>query len=142
MEHGHESVYSRQDRHPPPKKTILCAKISVRVAIRLCACLAARMQSPETVSNHLPPFLSHRTSTLKREIVENGCRPQSSSRSLTSQSNTWCVAAFRAAATKARSSKCEPSIRPRTCRHKSYCRYLSKAEVSSSFHARTPLFVR
>ena len=29
--------------------------------------------------------------TSKREIVENGCRPQSSSRSRTSQSNTWCV---------------------------------------------------
>ena len=111
----------------------------VRVAISLWFCLAARMRSPETVSNHLPPFLSHRTSTSKREI---GCRPQSSSRSLASQSNTWCVAAFRAAATKARSSKCEPSIRPRTCRHISLCRNMSKAEVPSSFHARTPLFVR
>ena len=49
----------------PAKKTILCANINVRVAIRLCACLAARMRSPETVSNHLPPFLSHRTSTLR-----------------------------------------------------------------------------
>ena len=38
---------------------------NVRVAIRLCACLAARTRSPETVSNHLPPFLSHRTSTLR-----------------------------------------------------------------------------
>ena len=80
--------------------------------------------------------------TSKCEIVENARRSQSSSRSRTSQSNTWSVAAFRAAATKAHSSKCERSIRPRTCRHKSYCRYLSKAEVSSSFHARTPLFVR
>ena len=48
-----------------PKKTILCASINVRVAIRLCACLAARMRSPEMVSNHLPPFLSHRTSILR-----------------------------------------------------------------------------
>ena len=68
--------------------------------------------------------------TSKREIVENGCRPQSSSRSRTSQSNTWCVAAFRAAATKARSSKCEPSIRPRTSRHISLCRNMSKAGSS------------
>ena len=41
------------------QKKILCANINVRVAIRLRACLAARMRSPETVSNHLPPFLSH-----------------------------------------------------------------------------------
>ena len=43
----------------PAKKTILCTNINVRVATRLRACLAARMRSPETVSNHLPPFLSH-----------------------------------------------------------------------------------
>ena len=50
----------------PSQKTILCANINVRVAIRLCACLAARMRSPETVSNHLPPFFSHRTSILQK----------------------------------------------------------------------------
>ena len=80
MEHEHESVQSRQHRHPPTNKftdlsrwrvmltlrqplNVLCADITVRVAIRLCACRAARMRSPETVSNHLPPLLSHRTST-------------------------------------------------------------------------------
>ena len=45
---------------------MLCANINVRVAIRLCACPAARVQSPEKVSNHLRPFLSHRTSTLRK----------------------------------------------------------------------------
>ena len=50
----------------PSKKTILCANINVRVATRLCACLAARMRLPETVSNHLPPFFLHRTSTLRK----------------------------------------------------------------------------
>ena len=49
----------------PAKKTIRCANINLRVAIRLCACLAARMRSPETVSNHLPQLFSHRTSTLR-----------------------------------------------------------------------------
>ena len=127
----------------PAKKTILCANINVRVAIRLRACLgrthAVARNGPKTPS--AVPFPSN-FQTSKREIVENECRPQSSSRSRTSQSNTWCVAAFRAAAAKARSSKCEPPIRPRTCRHNSYCRYLSKAEVSSSFHSRTPPFLR
>ena len=47
------------------KKKKLCANISVRVAIRLCGCFAARMRSPETVSNHFPPLHSHRTSTLR-----------------------------------------------------------------------------
>ena len=42
-----------------PAKKNLCADINVRVAIRLCAGRAARMRSPETVSNHLPPLLSH-----------------------------------------------------------------------------------
>ena len=82
-----------------------------------------------------------RTSTLRNvRLSRTGAVPRVSSRSCASQSNTWCAAAFRAAATKASSSKCEPSIPPRTCRHISLCRDMSKAEVPSSFHARTPLF--
>ena len=115
----------------PAKKTILCANINVRLAIRLCACLAARMRSPETVSNHLPPFLSHRTSTL-RNVRSSRTRAFLRVPHVHVHLNLThgvCVAAFRAAATEARSSKCERSIRPRTCPHNSYCRQLSKAEV-------------
>ena len=98
VEHEHESVQSRQHRHPPANKftdlsrwrvmltlrqplNVLCADITVRVAIRLCAGRGAHMRSPETVSNHLPPFLSHRISTHR-----NVRSSRSSSCSRTSQS--------------------------------------------------------
>ena len=112
----------------PSQKNQFCVPIyrqsgdqTLRLPCRTHAVARNGLKSPSAV-----PFPSN-FHTSKREIVENGWSPQSSSRSRTSQSNTWCVAAFRAAGTKARSSKCEPSIRPRTCRHISLCRNMSKS---------------